>query len=70
MNSLDRFGNRLFGMLRVLSWICGVAGLVIAYNAGFWAAWPWMRASALCALPVVAPHIAANVFAVRRRRAR
>lgn len=67
MNRLDRFGKRLFGLLRVLAWISGVAGLVIAYNAGFTAAWPWLRASALCALPVVAPHIAAHLFARRRR---
>jgi len=58
MKTFDAFGNLLFGVLRVLAWVLGLVGLVVAGTAGIEAAWPFFRAAGLMALPVIAPHVA------------
>lgn len=58
-----RIGDNLFGFLRFLAVLCGIAGLILAFTSGFAVAWPWLRASALCAMPVAAPAFFAKLFA-------
>lgn len=63
-----RFGDNLFGLLRFFAVLCGIAGVILAFTSGFAFAWPWLRASALCAMPVAAPAFFARLFAAIERR--
>jgi hypothetical protein len=66
---IDRVGNGLFGFLRAVAVVCGVAGVVTLFTASPELAWPWLRAALLCAAPVMAPVIFARLFEAAARRA-